>query len=77
MTRTDKLAWGLGALICVLLATTGCITINVPAPTPIPTDTPPPTSTPERGFEIREKDEPLSEQLEDICPNIQSRPSRV
>jgi hypothetical protein len=25
----------------------------------MPTDTPPPTSTPERGFEIREKDEPL------------------
>ena len=48
------------ALIIVLLATTACITINVPAPTPIPTDTPPPTSTPEPGMEIREKDEPLS-----------------
>ena len=68
MTRTDKLAWGLGALICVLLATTGCITINVPAPTPIPTHTPLPTpsptpspiSLPEQDFEMREKDEPLS-----------------
>ncbi len=48
------------ASITVLLAATACITINIPAPTPIPTDTPPPTSTPEHGFEIREKDEPLS-----------------
>lgn len=47
------------ALTIILLTATGCITINVPAPTPIPTDTPMPTSTLERGFEIREKDEPL------------------
>jgi len=60
MTRTNKLAWGLGALICVLLVATGCITINVPASTPIPTDTPLSTNTPERGFDLREKDEPLS-----------------
>ena len=46
------------AIIIVLLPTAACITINV-APTPIPTETPPPTSTPERGFGIREKDEPL------------------
>ena len=49
-----------GALVIVLLAATACIKINVPAPTPIPTETSPPTNTPEPGFEIREKDEPLS-----------------
>lgn len=42
------------------ILSTGCISITIPAPTAIPTDTPAPTSTPERGFEIREKDEPLS-----------------
>ena len=58
--NTQK-AFKLGAaLIIVLLAATACITINVPASTPIPTDTPPPTNTPEPGFETREKDEPLS-----------------
>ena len=48
------------ALTITLLAATACITINVPAPTPMPTHTPPLTGTPERGFEIKEKDEPLS-----------------
>lgn len=69
MTRTDKLARGLGALICVLLAATGCITINIPAPTPLPTPSPTalptpspapsPTSLPQQDLELREKGEPL------------------
>jgi len=50
------------AFVIILLASTGCISITIHAPTPMvtPSPTPTPTSPPEERIEIREKDELLN-----------------
>lgn len=68
MNTRKALTSAIVLIIILLLATVACITMNIPAPTPLPTHTPlptaspipSPTSFPEQDLEMREKDEPLS-----------------